>query len=448
RCTGEFAELFVDDDLHPYSTDGNDRFLWIRGRQLGGRMVAWSGGAIRLTDADFSPRLPDHPRWPVRYSDLAHHYGIAEDALGVQAACAVDEETGKYVSSYTGPWPSSAQRFKDSVETLWPERQVLYRPTSPTHPTSWKGAVRDLPLFRLLDLAERSGHLTLRSQVTVTSVIVDQHTGRASGVVARDSGSGDVLEFRASVILVCASTIETTRLLLNSTSDRHPSGLGNRSGMLGRYLMDHASGVAVTGRRRALGETADYFHPLLIPRYRNVTARSTDFAGGYWWQGFATRSTEHAGPYDYLHLSAFAEVQPRAQNHVRLSDETRDTSGVPVAHISYSLSENEQNMITDMLETGRQMLQAAGYDLVRIVGHYDPSGLSIHEVGTARMGTDPRRSVVNPRNQIWDCENVYVTDGSAFASAGSVNPTLTMLALTARACDDILAVGLDRTTPS
>ena len=439
RCTGELASLFVDDDRHPYSSDGNEPFHWIRGRQLGGRLIAWSGSAVRMTDTDFNPSLPGHPRWPVRYADLVPYYEVAEQALAVHAACPIDERTGRYLSSYADELPDPAQHFRACVESRWPDRQVLSRPSSREAGRQWVAGVRKMPVIRLLEEAERSGRLTLRPHVTVTRVEVDAATGRATGVRACESISGAPLCFEAEVVLLCASAIETTRLLLHSCSPRHPDGLGNHGGVLGRYLMDHVTGIQLTARRKAMDDGPEYRHPIFIPRYRNVRTRADGFTGGYWWQGFVYREREDGEPFDVIKLSAFGEVGPRATNRVRLSDERRDVHGMPAAHIAYTLSENEHHMRPDMVQTGREMLDAAGFDIVEAATSYWVNGSSVHEVGTARMGGDPAQSVVNTHNQIWGCENVYVSDGAVFVSAGSANPTLTMMALTARACDHMLA---------
>jgi choline dehydrogenase-like flavoprotein len=438
RCSGELAQLFVDDDRHPYSWEGESPFHWIRGRQLGGRMIAWSGSAVRMTDTDFNPSVPDHPRWPLRYADLTRYYDVAEQALAVRAACTIDERTGRYLSSCSEALPGAAARFRACVESRWPERQVLSRPSSLEADASWTAGVRDMPVFRILEDAERSGRLTLRPHVTVTRIEVDQSTGLASAVLACDSITGAPLRFDAPLVLFCASAIETARLLLHSRSPRHPAGLGNHAGVLGRFLMDHVTGVQLTARRAATDEGPDYYHPIFIPRYRNVTTRADGFTGGYWWQGFAYRDTEEQGPFDFIKLSAFGEVEPRETNRVRLSDDQRDVHGMPAVHIAYALSQNEHNMLPDMIATGHDMLEAAGFDVVKAATSYWASGSSIHEVGTARMGADPESSVVNRHNQIWGCDNVYVSDGSVFVTAGSANPTLTMMALTARACDHIL----------
>ena len=232
---------------------------------------------------------------------------------------------------------------------------------------------------------------------------------------------------------MAASTIETTKILLQSRDNKNQV-LGNGSGFLGKNLMEHTPELQVTGVRKMSGrlEEGEKSYNFFIPRYRNTLSQEFGFSAGYWWQGEIGVSESH----EYIKMFGFGEVQPREDNHVRVSDSRKDNFGNPVIEISYALSDNENYLMNSQIMDAKDFLASSGYDVAAL--RRNPyNGLSVHEVGTARMGRDPQTSVVNPLNQVWGHGNVYVVDGASFVSSGSANPTLTMMAITARACMNI-----------
>ncbi len=261
--------------------------------------------------------------------------------------------------------------------------------------------------------------------------------------------------------MLCASTLESTRLLLLSRSRFHPNGIGNSSGVLGHYLMDHTIGCGAGGYlTRTAGRVSDWddnrANGIYVPRFRNLKTKRPDYIRGFGYQGGAARgmfpgharSTRGYGvafkrqvrerwPY-YASLYTWGEMLARAENFVRINGEKKDRWGIPVLHIECRHGDNELKMMKDAVDTAQEMLHAAGVEITAVNYTPRPPGACIHEIGTARMGADPKTSVLNPWNQCWDVKNVFVTDGASFPSSGCANPTLTMMAVTARACDYIL----------
>ncbi|HEU4386204.1 MAG TPA: GMC family oxidoreductase, partial [Blastocatellia bacterium] len=310
--------------------------------------------------------------------------------------------------------------------------------------------------------AMKTGRLTLRPNAVASHVIVDPNTGKVRGVAIIDQITKKASEVFAKIVVLCASTIESTRLLLNSSTRQHPGGLGNSSGVLGHYLMDHMSAVSVGGLVPGLANYPYNFddgrnNGIYIPKFRNVTESTGKFLRGYgiqasvqrgmlpvstrWLPGFgaafkkAVRDIKEDPPF---WMAAFGEMLPRFENTVTINKEVKDAWGIPVAHIECAYSDNERAMANDAHDTLQEMAQEAGFRVY--YGNKEPgtAGLAIHEVGTARMGNDPKKSVLNKFNQSWDVKNLFVTDGACFVSQGCQNPTLTMMAITVRACDYIV----------
>src|SRR5581483_10964096 len=292
--------------------------------------------------------------------------------------------------------------------------------------------------------------------------IVDTNSGKAKGVAFIDRTTKKAQEVFGKVVVLCASTIESTRLLLNSATRQHPEGLGNSSGVLGRHLMDHTYAISVGGIVPVVAKFPYNYddgrnNGIYIPKFRNVREKYPKFLRGYGIQasvqrgmfpthlrnipGFGAtmkkliRETADAPPF---WIGAFGEMLPRPENRVTINKAKNDAWGIPVAHIDCRHSDNEREMAKDQLETMEEMVRAAGFEVYWKNGQLAPPGLCIHEVGTARMGSDRKKSVLNQFNQSWDVENVFVTDGASFVSQGCQNPTLTMMALTVRACDYIV----------
>jgi choline dehydrogenase-like flavoprotein len=420
--------LFVDDVDNPYETAPGKPFVWIRMRQVGGRTALWHRVALRMSDRQFKAARVDGfgTNWPVSYADLQPYYDRVERFLGVSGIAANLEEIpdGPFLpASLSAP----ARDIKRAIEREWPERHVTaLRRAEVTSP----GCNPPCSAGVMLADAESTGKLTLRAHSVVSRVICDRSGRRALGVEYVDCNSGTAHEVHGKVILLCASTIETTRIMLNSRSASHPDGLGNSSGMLGQYLTEHISGVSATGFRN--GDCAGVSE-LYIPNFRNRSGPRASFLRGYGTQGYL-----NPGPGDTTQctLVCFGEMLPRATNSVVVGN-MKDRWGIPVPRISCLFSDNELEMAHDQAEQAARMLRQCGFD---VTGHSGPNppGASIHEVGTARMGTDRGTSVLNSHNQCWDVANLFVTDGAAFPSVGFQNPTLTMMAMTGRACDYIV----------
>ena len=345
--------------------------------------------------------------WPIAYADLEPYYHRIERYLGVREM---------------SPLSTGELKLKQAVETRWPTRRVAGPPIA----TGPAGAT-------LADAA-RTGRLTLRPDSVATRVLTDHEAGRADGVAFADRVTGREEEVAARLVVLCASTIESTRLLLNSATPDHPDGLANSSGVLGRYLTDHTFGVGIDGvaplRDRSPGGTS---HGAAIPAFRNVTENDVDFLRSYGARLLVSPDTGR------FWMRAFGEVLPCFENRITLDHSKSDRWGVPTVHIDCAYGENERLMAADQIACLREMAEAAGFEIDGVHPTPAPPGSSSHELGTARMGRDPASSVLNPYNQAWDVENLFVTDGASFTSAGHQNPTLTMMALTARACDYAVA---------
>lgn len=429
------AHLFVDDVDNPYSFPEDKPFDWIRGRQVGGRLHTWGRMCLRMSDSEFAAASRDGigVNWPISYSDLAPYYDRVEAYLRV---CGTREGLAQVPDGEFAEPPhlsAGEERFKAALEGRWQTRRAT-------------GArIALAPPDAMLVAARRTGRLTLVPDA-VACEIVAAPGGGARGVVYVDRGSGERHEVQGRVIVLCASTIESTRLLLNSRSGAHPDGLGNSSGLLGRYLMDHTYGIRIEGvapqRVRPPGRSTLY--GCLVPGFRNITEPDVDFARGY---GVEMQvHTPVAGPVGRLRagrrelpgafwMRSFGEVLPRYENRVTLDRGRVDAWGVPIAHIECAYGENERKMAADQVACLVEMASVAGFEVEKVESDLANPGLSIHEMGTARMGRDPGESVLNGFAQSWDVPNLFVTDGACFASSGFQNPTLTMLAITSRACD-------------
>lgn len=405
----ETAHLFVDDVEHPYWHPEGRSFDWIRGRQVGGRMHVWAGMSPRLSDHDLHAANRDGfgEDWPLDEADLAPYYDRVERFLGVE------------------PPPLSAGELllQRAVVDRWPTRRVTGPPIATAAPSA------------ALVEAARTRRMTLRPNAFVTKVLVGHDSHRARGVAYVDGADGGEREAVGRVVFLCASTIESTRLLLNSATRHHPRGLANSSGVVGRYLADHTFGVGIDGRAPLpVGSDtgAAATHGAAIPAFRNVTEHDVDFLRGYGVRVLVDGSGR-------FWMRAFGEVLSRFDNRIELDASRPDRWGVPTVRIDCAYGENERLMAADQVACLSEMAEAAGFEIETVHPDAAPPGSSAHELGTARMGRDPRSSVLNSFNQAWDVENLFVTDGASFTSAGHQNPTLTMMALTSRACDYAIA---------
>jgi choline dehydrogenase-like flavoprotein len=428
--------LFVDDLENPYSSPEDAPFAWIRSRLVGGRLHTWGRTSVRLCERDFKAASHDGigEDWPISYADLAPYYDRVERFLrvcGSAAGCAQMPD-GSMIEP--PPLASAERDFAARVVRRWPTRTVT--------PARIAGA----PPGELIAAARATGRLTLMPGSVASRVTVDPRDGRASGVAFVRRLTGGEEEVRAPVVVLCASTIESTRLLLNSASEACPDGLGNSSGTLGHYLMDHTYGVGIDAvapwRWRPGGGRSS--HGCLVPAFRNVTEHGVDFARSY---GIELQVEAPAGGRlarmrarrsGTAWMRAFGEVLPRFENHVAIDPQSKDAWGIPTVRICCRYGENERLMAADQHARLEEIAEAAGWEVENSDGDLGPPGLSVHEVGTARMGSDPVTSVLDRHNRSWDVPNLFVTDGACFTSGGSQNPTLTMMAITVRACEFIV----------
>jgi choline dehydrogenase-like flavoprotein len=443
-CHAGTQHLYVDDLDNPYTEAAP--FDWIRSRQVGGRAVIWGRVALRMSDHDFKAADRDGwgESWPIGYRDLAPYYERVEELLGV---CGSSEgiahmPDGRFLPAK--PMTRGEEIFKRSVEARWPGRRVIPNRGIDVvaSPSGWPTFT---PQGSTLAAAAATGRLTLRTGAIARQVVVDESTGSASGVLWLDRATGKEQLARARVVMLCASTVETTRLLFKSATPRQPDGLGNSSGVLGRYIMDHTL-VRVAGVVPSLREppTVDAGGPsgILMPAFRNVAAREPRFLRGYQVVGAVQRrGLPPLVPPDAegarFILAANGEQLPRAENRITLDPTRKDAWGIPVARVECTLCDNDRALLADAVEALHEMADAAGFQVLHELTTPKPPGWMTHETGTARMGADRRTSVLDPFNRSWDVPNLFVTDGACFVSVGTQNTTLTLLAITARACDHI-----------
>lgn len=413
---------FVDDIDNPYTTPEGKPFIWIRSRQLGGRTIVRNHGRqyYRLSDYEFKAASRDGygEDWPIEHADLAPYYEFVERWISLTGTTENIPNLPDSVLLPATPMTYADQLLKSAVEDQWKDRHVIPRRTA-SSPS-------------MLPRAMKSGRLTVRPNAVVSHIIVDTNTGKAKGVAFVDRIAHKSYEVFGNVIVLCASTIESTRLLLNSATPQHPGGLGNSSGVLGHFLMDHTFSNSLKSRMPIPKELLVKNSPswLYIPQFRNVGARNEKFIRGYGIQVVTFGDT--------CQMTAYGEMLPRFENYVTIDKDKKDKWGIPVAHIQCTYSDNEHAIARDQLESAKEMVQAAGFQVVQENPQLSSPGLGIHEVGTARMGNDPKKSVLNKFNQSWDVKNLFVTDGACFVSQGYQNPTLTMMAITVRACDYII----------
>jgi choline dehydrogenase-like flavoprotein len=461
------SPFLVNDLEHPYSTEA-DNFLWIRGQQLGGRLHSYGRMLLRSSDHEFNAASYDGfgENWPISYADVEPYYARIEEFIGIYGSSeGLDNlPDGKYVGQ--SRLSAAEEEFKAKVEGYWPGRHVI----------PWRYAAPNLHRIPLGILAARkTGRLTTRTDAVVKQITVDRQTGRADGAVFVDRLKKTEHRVQADVVVLCASTIESVRLLLNSACDGHPNGLGNSSGLLGRYFMDQtpsllfASDPKRTGFERVDDSAPhDPFFPAAggcyVPRFDNLDESSRrPFARGWAIQGTVGRIPTPADRAATVGLMGFGEMLPDFGNRISLHPKRTDKWGIPIPRIRISLSDNDRALLRQQVRGTREMAEYAGYkvdfiastlgvDQKKIFPDRDPVsraiarwglgkslaiGAAIHECGGARMGSDPARSVLNEYNQSWDVPNLFVTDGSSYVSTGAVGPTLTIMALTARASEHI-----------
>lgn len=459
--------LFVNDLKHPYSTPKGAPFLWIRARQAGGRTHTFGRVLLRWTDDDFKvrSRTGKGVDWPIDYAELAPYYEEVERSLELYGQPDNVPTLPDSLYAHRAELTGAEQQFKAAVESKWPERKVVtWRYIGP-EPTR---------VLRPLREAIASGRLNIRYNTIARKVLTDDSGSRATGVEAIDTRTGKVTVFSARSVVLCASPVESIRLLLNSASDRHPEGLGNSSGLLGRYFVDQLPCVAAGSFPAARGwSTADtapsdpFYRPsggVYLPRFLNPDgSASTDFA----YQGSIGRSrTASDGP-ARLSFFGYGVLAPDPDNRVTLNPRRKDAWGMPIAHIRVEIGPEDRDTLERELAALVETVEGAGGELEYVGsplglkemgrGAYpdaDPlsrlafralfkktmvMGAAIHEAGGARMGETKAESVLDRHNRSWDVPNLLVTDASAFAGGGVSGTTLTIMAMTVRACRALAA---------
>ena len=472
---GEHTEhFFIDDSENPYVEI--DPFTWIRADVVGGRSLLWARQCYRWGPQDFEANLKDGigTDWPIRYEEIAPWYDYVEGFIGItgQPERLRQCPDGVFLPPMSLNW--GERRVRDALKEHFDDRLLtIGRAAVLTQPhlgragchycgRCYRGCSAGAyfsSLSSTLPAAMATGRLTLKPESIVHSVIYDEVAGKATGVRYIERSTGIMREAYARVVFLCASALGTTQIMLNSQSSRFPDGLANDSGVLGHYLMDHHFLTGATGDLP--GGEDRYFqgirpNGIYIPRFRNLTRETqrSDYLRGFGYQGEAYRPSwsrsvsgfgvdlkrvlRTPGPWK-MNLEGFGEALPNFDNYVELDDSITDAWGIPVLRIRCKWGENEFTMREDMKLSAAEMLDAAGakniqtFDYYTDDGHGAEPGLGIHEMGTARMGRDPSTSILNAHNQCHSVPNVFVTDGACMTSSACQNPSITYMALTARA---------------
>ena len=467
---GQDSKHFLVKDVdHPYNAV--KEFRWFRGYQVGGRSLLWARHCFRWSDLDFEANAKEGVGvdWPIRYKDLEPWYDHVETFIGVSGENAGLPQLpdGKLLPPFE--MNCIERHFREQLAAHYADRRLISsRAAVLSQPHNGRGQCMARNLCHrgcpygayfssnssTLPAAAATGRLTLRPHSIVHSLITDATTGKASGVRVIDAETHATTEYSARVIFLNASALNSTAILLNSSSAQHPNGFGNSSGVLGHYLMDHHAAVGATAVHDGY---ADKYYSgrrstsVYIPRFRNVSAPHPTFTRGFAYEVYTGRqgwqeqtggstigaplkqSLTRPGPW-WVYMEGYGECLPLRENTVSLNHEKRDKWGMPTLDIDMAYGPNELVMRDDMEAAAVEMLQAAGFQSV--TGYKNPPhpGEVIHEMGTARMGRDPKTSVLNAFNQCHDARNVFVTDGACMASTACQNPSLTYMALTARAC--------------
>jgi choline dehydrogenase-like flavoprotein len=464
-------DYWVNEKESPYTE--TKRFDWYRGYHVGGRSLMWGRHSYRHSKEDFEANAKEGIAvdWPIRYNDIAPWYSYAEKFAGIcgnkdgldvlpdgeylppmEMNC-VEKDVAKRVNEYyKGQRHIIMGRIANLTVPHNGRTNCQYRNKC------WLGCPYGAYFSTqsaTLPAAMKTGNLTLRPFSIVTKVLYDKDQKKATGVEIIDAQNNQTYEYKAKVVFLNASAFNSTWVLMNSATDIWPDGLGSSSGELGHNVMDHHFRCGASGTMEGY-EDKYYFgrraNSIYIPRFRNVGNDKRDYLRGFGYQGGASRSgwsreiaelsiggefkdalTEPGGW--TMGATAFGEILPYHENKISLNKNVKDKWGLPVLDMDVEIKENEKKMRVDMMNDMKEMLEVAGVKNVRTFDNGYAPGMGIHEMGTARMGRDPKTSVLNGNNQVWDCKNLFVTDGACMTSASSVNPSLTYMALTARAAD-------------
>ncbi|MBV6639829.1 MAG: GMC family oxidoreductase [Cyclobacteriaceae bacterium] len=478
RCYafGEATEhFFLKDTEHPYIQE--KPFDWIRGYQVGGKSLLWARQVQRWSKFDFEMPARDGfgAEWPISYDDLAGWYSHVEKFVGISGN--KDGLETLPDGEFLPPWEMNAveKHIQSAIKENYSDRYPIIgrcaHLTEPkeVHLQQGRGQCQARSLCErgcpfggyfssnssTLPWAEKTGNLTLQPDSVVHSIIYDNALGKATGVRVINRLTKETTEYYARVIFLNASTLNSNLVLLNSKSDRFPNGLGNDSGLLGKYMAFHNYRGEISATYRGYEDTY-YFGrrptAVMLPNFRNVYRNDMPFKGGYQIHFTASRKNWQRGissdqfgadfkeniskPGDWsIYMMAQAETVPKEKSHVRLSDTEVDEWGIPQLITSVDYDENDELLLQDFFKQGAEMLEKAGCENIHARDTGQAPGLDIHEMGGVRMGPDPKNSLLNKWNQLHTCNNVFVTDGACMASTGSHNPSLTFMALTARAAN-------------
>lgn len=466
-------DYWASDKDSPYTEV--KRFDWFRGYHVGGRSLMWGRQSYRWSDLDFEANAKDGygVDWPIRYKEIAPWYDHAERFAGISGSkeglpqlpdgqflppmelnCVEKDVVARIKEKYKGARHPMIGRTANITVPF--EKQG--RANCQFRNKCWLGCPYGAYFSTqssTLPAAMKTGNLTVRPWSIVTKVLYDKDTKKATGVEVLDAETNKTIEYKAKIVFLNASTLNTTWIMLNSATDIWPGGLGSSSGSLGHNLMDHHLGVGAAGMVEGY-EDKYYFgrraNGVYIPRYQNLNGDKRDYLRGFGYQGGGSRGGYSRSAEDValgielkqvlsepgawtMNIGGFGEILPYHENVVTLDKTKKDKWGLNVLSIDAEWKENERKMRIDMKNDAVEMLEAAGVKDVKGRDGDGTIGRGIHEMGTARMGKDPKTSVLNKWNQVWDAQNVFVTDGACMTSAACVNPSLTYMALTARAVD-------------
>ncbi|HEV3278877.1 MAG TPA: GMC family oxidoreductase [Terriglobia bacterium] len=466
---------FINELDHPYT---GKKYVWVRARCMGGKTLHWGLVSLRFSPRDFKAATHDGygVDWPIAYEDVEPYYTRVEQMVGV--AGNADHLENNPDSHFLKPVPLTCPEviFHNAVERQFPDRPVIHGRTAtatepingraPCHYCGHCGRVCNVgasfsSTAVLLPIAQKTGNLTVRPNAVAWQVLSDAE-GRARSVLFVDRESRQTEEAFGKVIVLGASSLESTRILLNSKSAAYPNGLANSSGALGHYFCEQIMAGNITGiipQLRGRRSFADDARPdgtgIYIPRFRNLKDKSPNFIRGYGFEGgggseefpgFALKVPGYGAKFKdevkknyatVIGIGSFGEILPRNENYIEIDPVVRDAWGIPVLKFNIEWGPNELAMAKDMVETQREMMHAAGAEILDERTEPLPPGWSIHEAGTARMGQDPKSSVLDQWNQTHDVKNLFVVDAASFVNSTEKNPTLTIMALAMRACDHI-----------
>jgi choline dehydrogenase-like flavoprotein len=471
-CDEYSNKFFVNDVENPYSNAPGTEFSWIRGRQVGGKSITWGRQTYRWSDLDFEANLREGIAvdWPIRFQDIEPWYDYVEEFAGIsgQAEGLPQLPDSKFLPAMEMTCVEQdlraalAKHYNDRILTIG-RCAILTRPHQGRAPCHYCGVCHRgcitgsyfSSLSSTLPAAQKTGRLTIRPYSVVHSLIFDPASRRVTGIRVIDAQTKAPLEFKARIVFLCASTLESARILLNSATPEFPNGLANSSGELGHNIMDHHMGAGASGAMPGHADKIPFGNRpngIYVPRFRNIKTKQKDFLRGYGYQGGGSREgwsrglhmaglgadfkkqLSAPGPW-HMRLAGFGECLPNHDNYIEIEKDKLDAWGIPTIKIHCAWSENELAMSRDISAQAAEMLASAGACDIAVWADITPPGLAIHEMGSARMGRDPKTSVLNAYNQAHDVKNLFLTDGSCMVSSSCVNPSLTYMALTARACD-------------